>query len=231
MRLDVRIVVMAASMAGGLGAATAAPALAQGGDASATRQYVAANYALVRTARSHLPRAEAAPLAVLARVTRECPRAAAAAPQDPQSTELSNEVIGAMVLGAYHLDVPELRRFVSSVSQLRWSSSHLTAAVRAYARKLAVLADLAAPNVCADVRAWAASGFHTLPASTVRFDAVFMPAWVALGEVPGALRPFESPEERGPLVRSHALEVELTDGEARAVEKWGAIMNELELKP
>jgi len=230
MRPGIPTVAIVASMAAGLCAGPAAGA-ARASDASATKQYIAANYALVRIARSYLRHGEAAPLAVLARVTRECPRAAAASPQDPQSTELSNEVIGAMVIAAYHLDVPGLRRFVASVSQLRWSSSRLTAAVRAYAHKVNVLAGLAPPNLCADLRAWAASGFKALPASTLRFDAVFMPAWVALGELPGSLRAHETPEEKSVAARSYALEVELTDGEARAVESWGKIMNELELKP
>ncbi len=47
---------------------------------------------------------------------------------------------------------------------------------------------LSAPNVCAEVKAWAADGFHTLPASTVAFVAKFMPAWVALGYLPQSWR-------------------------------------------
>lgn len=209
------------------------PPLALGGssDVSATQSYVRANYALVRTARSYLRRAEAAPLEVLAQVRRDCPRAAAGSPQDPQSTELSNEVIGAMVLAAYHLDLPALRGFIAQVEPLRWSSARPRDAVRSYARKLTVLAALAPPNLCADVRAWAASGFKTLAPATVHFDALFMPAWVALGELPASLKPYERAEEKNVLARSDAIEVELTDGEARAVESWGKIMNELELEP
>jgi hypothetical protein len=207
------------------------PAALASGDATATSQYLAANYTLVRTARSYLRRAEAAPLKVLAQVTRECPRAAAGSPQDPQSTELSDEVIGAMVIAAYHLDVPGLRRFVSQTSRLHWSSKSATSAVRGYAAKLKALAGLAPPNLCADVRAWAASGYKTLPASTLRFDAIFLPAWVAIGLLPGPLKPFESSAQKSVLVRSNALEEELTEGEARAVESWGKIMNELELEP
>ncbi len=206
-------------------------AVAAATDASATREYIAANYSLVRTARSYLRRAEAAPLGVLAQVRRDCPLAAANSPQDPQSTELSDEVIGAMVISAYHLDVPGLRRFIAQVTRLHWSNGGLTRTVRGYAGKLKVLAGLAPPNLCADIRAWASSGYKTLPASTLRFDAVFMPAWVALGELPGSLKAYEGSAERSVLARSNALEEELTDGEARAVESWGKIMNELELEP
>ncbi len=209
------------------------PALASAAttNVTATSEYLAANYSLVRTARSYLRRAEAAPLTVLAQVTRDCPRAAAGSPQDPQSTEMSYEVIGAMVISAYHLDVPGLRSFIARVRRLHWSDPRAGGAVKAYAGKLEVLATLAPPNLCSDIRAWAASGFKTLAPSTVRFDAQFTPAWVALGELPGALRPYERTQENSVLARCNGLEVELTDGEARAVEKYSKIMNELEVEP
>jgi hypothetical protein len=195
-------------------------------DASATKAYLAANYALVRTSRSYLKRAEAAPLGVLAQVTRECPRGAAGSPEDPESTELSDEVIGAMVISAYHLDVGALRSFVGKVEHLRWSKT-----VRAYASEVGVLAGLAPPKLCADLATWAGSDFKTLPPGTVHFDAIFMPAWVKLGEVPPAMGAYENGEERGIVSRSSVLEGELVEGEARAVESWGKIMNELELEP
>jgi hypothetical protein len=221
-------IAMSATVALGVGPA-ATTALAS--DASATQRYIAANYTLVRTARSYLRRAEAAPLKVLAQVKRDCPLAAANSPQDPQSTQLSDEVIGAMVIAAYHLNVPALRRFTAAVMPLRWSDARLTSTLRGYARKLKVLAALAPPNICADIRAWVASGYKTLPPSTVHFDSLFLPAWVALGELPRSLRPYESAAEKSELASSNSLEVELTDGEARAVESWGKIMNELELQP
>ena len=208
----------------------AAPTLAAG-SAGSTREYIQADLALVQSARAHLAAAEAAPLKVLAQVRRECPRAAASSPQDPESTQVSNEVIGAMVLTAYHLDLPAIHAFVTRVQRLSWSSSALTGAVRSYAGKLRTLAALAPPPLCTDVRAWAADGFSSLPASTVRFDRVFMPAWVAVGELPGQLARFERPEDRPLLARAQAIEGELTEGEARAVENWGHIMNELEVEP
>jgi hypothetical protein len=212
-------------------AATMSVSTAAASDTGSTGEYLRANYALVRTARGFLRRAEAAPLKVLAQVTRDCPMAAAGSPQDGQSTELSDEVIGAMVLSAYHLDVPGLRRFVQRIRPLRWSNPRLTRAVRAYAGQLETLAGLAPPNLCADIASWAASGFHTLPPRTVSFVARFMPDWVALGLLPSGLSAYESGEQRTLARRCESLEVQLTDGEARAVESWGKIMNELVLNP
>ena len=206
-------------------------ALAAQADRASTSAYVQANLTLVLIARAHLAAAEAAPLHVLAQVTRECPLAAFASPQDPESTQLSNEVIGAMVLSAYHLDVPAIQRFIASAAHLRWSSASLTRAVHEYVSNLRVLVALAPPHLCADVRAWVAGGYTSLPAATVAFDRRFMAAWVAIGLLPGKLAASEGPRERGIARRASALEVELTDGEARAVESWGKIMNELGLEP
>ena len=58
------LALIATSLAGAL-AGGPSSAVAGASDASATKQYIAANYALVRTARSFLARAEAAPLVVL----------------------------------------------------------------------------------------------------------------------------------------------------------------------
>ncbi len=212
-------------------AAPSAGAAGSASDVAASAAYLQANYSLVHTARGLLRRAEAAPLKVLAQVTRDCPMAASGSPQNSQSTQLSDEVIGAMVLAAYHLNVPALRGFVATVRRLHWSDGRLTGAVRAYAAQVETLASLAPPNLCADIRAWAAGGYRTLPPTTTRFVARFMPAWVALGLLPPRLARYETPALKSLARRSDALEVQLTDGEARAVESWGKIMNELVLNP
>jgi hypothetical protein len=218
-------VVAAASLAIAPSAASAAA------NAAATRAYVQANYALVRVARSHLASAEAAPLRVLARVQRECPLAAAHSPQNADSTQMSNEVIGAMVIAAAQPNRRAIEAFVASVSRLSWSSGALTRAVRSYANDLRTLIGLAAPNLCGEVKAWAANDFQTLPASTVAFVAKFMPAWVAVGYLPAGLSRYESASAKSLAHRGEPLEEQLTEGEARAVAHYGEIMNALEIEP
>jgi hypothetical protein len=207
------------------------PAAASAGDSASAGAYMQADLALVLAAKAHLRAAEAAPLKVLARVRRECPGAAAGSPQDPESTQMSNEVIGAMVLSAYHLDVPAIERFVARTSRLAWSDSRLRRAVRTYAAHLRVLVRLPPPQLCADVRAWVAGNYTALPLATVRFDRQFMPAWVAVGMLPRGLEAQLSPQDRAAFSRAQALEAQITDAEARAVESWGRIMNELGLEP
>jgi hypothetical protein len=200
-------------------------------DAAATKAYIQANYRLVQAAASRIHPIEAALHGVLAHVRRECPLAAAHSPQDPESTQLSNEVIGAMVTAAVALDRPAGLGFVSAAGRLTWSNPALTHTVHAYVSKVKTLVALAPPKLCGDVQSWAASGFHTLPASTAVFAPSFMSAWVAPGELPTALAPYETAEERPMLRRTNHLEEELTELEAREVETWGQIMNALDLWP
>ncbi len=231
MGIRVPLVTLAALAVIGGFASSAAPAALASSNAASTQAYVQANYSLVQVARSHLTTSEGGPLQVLAQVRRECPSAGAGSPQDGESTQMSDEVIGAMVLSAAKPDLSAIRTFVRAAGALSWSSGALTSAVRSYVGHLRTILSLPTPNLCADVKAWAADGYRALPASTVTFVARFMPAWVALGYLPAQLARYESAAARTLVNRSAPLEEQLTEGEARAVEHWGAIMNTLVLWP
>jgi hypothetical protein len=208
-----------------------ASALAAQGDAAATRAYIQADYRLVRTGVSGIPRIEATLRKVLAGVRAECPMVAAGSPQNPQSTELSDEVIGAMVLSVVALDRPAGRAFVNAAGHLAWSDPTLTRTIQSYVGKVKVLVAMPQPKLCSDVKSWAATGFTTLPTSTLAFSPRFMSAWVALGELPAALARYETPEDRAQFARTHRLEEQFTDLEAREVETYSQIMNALGLSP
>ena len=210
-----------------LGAAVQASA----SDSSATSAYLRANYALVAAGHAHLGASKAGYKGVLAKVRRECPRGAEGSPQNPESTKLSNEVIGAMVLSAGQPDRPAVKRYINAVKGLRWSRGSITRAVQTYAANLSKLYGLSVPDLCADVKAWRASGYKTLASSTVSFVETFYPNWVALGLLPAGLASFENAQGRR-LARSAArFEYQLTNVEAQAVETWGDVMNALELWP
>jgi hypothetical protein len=208
----------------------AASALASPADLAATQSYIHDNYALVHAAAGNIQSSEAGLAGVLAQVRRECPRAAAGSPQDHDSEQLSDEVVGAIVVAGVHPNVPAIESFIGKSGHLRWSSRALTSKVQGYVGKLKSLASLAPPSLCADVAAWAAGGYQTLPASTVRFDAQYTPVWVALGELPGTLRSFERPEDHALVQATNRLENEITAYEARAVETYASILDALELK-
>jgi len=208
-----------------------ASASANAADVATTQTYVQANYAALRVVMSHLAASEAGPLHVLAQVRRECPGAGMGSPQDPESTQMSNEVIGAMVISAAQPDRQAIRTFVRAAGGLSWSNRGLTRAIRTYVGNWRTILGLPAPNLCGDVRAWTTGGFHTLPASTVAFVGRFMPAWVGAGYLPGQLSGYENAATRALANRSFPLEEKVAEAEARAVAHWGEIMDTLELWP
>jgi hypothetical protein len=226
---------MLARLTAVLGAAAAIAcvpaAAAHASDASVTESYLRANLALVTAGHNHLSSSIAGYRGVLTHVRSSCPHAAIRSPQNPESTQLSNEVIGAMVLSAGNPDRPAIATFLRAVRGMRWSSASVTHAVSSYASMLAALYKLSVPDLCGDVGKWAASGYTALPASTLSFVKVFYPNWVALGLLPPGIGRFESGSARGIARRAEGYERQLTDTEATAVETYGAIMDTLELNP
>jgi hypothetical protein len=208
-----------------------AGASAAGNNATATQSYVRANSALVHIARAHLAAEEAAPKSVLHRLSTECPNAALQSPQNELSEHLSNEIIGAIVIEAAKPDAGALHTFLKVVTPLHWASSSLNHTMSAYVRSLTTLTKLAVPDVCADIKAWAATNYQTLPPTTLKFDAAFLPNWVAIGYQPKALSSFESGSTKSLAGRAKPLEGQLQDAEARAVATWGEILNVVQLGP
>ncbi len=221
MRLDALLLVAAPALLALTGACATAQASAT--DVASTRAYLDANYKLLQAAATHATAAEARLREMLIQVRGECPNVAFESPQNQDSKELSNEVIGVMVLNVYHLDLPAVRRFMRASARLSWTDARLTHAVRRYVGKLGSLARISIPSVCADVRSWVMSSFQTLAPATTLFDAEFFPVWVGVGELPAALGPFERPDEGATIRRIDAIKSELADREARAVVWWGKI--------
>jgi len=211
----------------GVGSASASQ-----GDVAATRTYLEVNYGFVQLVASKIKPIEARLHEVQSQVARECPMAAIGSPEDAQSEQLSNEVIGTLVESAVPLLVhPAALRFLLVAGGLHWSDAGLTSAVHSYVAKLEKIAILGIPSLCTDVRAWAASGYRTLPASTLSFEPQFMSNWVSAGELPAGLTRYESASERPLLRRTHQLEDEIAELEAREAETWRMIMNDLVLLP
>src|SRR5689334_13810997 len=129
----VRRRVIATAIAALAATCAAAPTAAQAGNTSATSAYVRANYALVAAGKSHLGASIAAYKGVLATVRRDCPRGAEGSPQNADSTKLSNEIIGAMVLSAGKPDRPAVATYLKAVKRLSWSTGSITRAVKSYA--------------------------------------------------------------------------------------------------
>lgn len=147
-----------------------ASALASPRDVASTRAYVLANYALVRAAHTDLHVAESGISTLNTTLGQECPQIASEAPQNSQSQELSKEVAGALWSVVYHTDVNAVNAFVNTVTPLHWSKHKLTKIAKKYATSLTQLTQLPMPEICTDLRSWIASGFKTVPPSTVAFN-------------------------------------------------------------
>jgi hypothetical protein len=205
-------------------------ALARSGNAAATRTYIKANYTLVRTARANLATGEAAIKSLTQQITGECPGAALESPQNHDAEQLSDEVVGALEVAAYNPDQASIVAFAQAVGGLHWSNRRLTHMVGAYASKLEGFTKLAMPDVCGDVRAWAASGYKTLPATTVAFDKGFFATDFEAEEVSlRLLAPYESATEASLLHRTKQLEAPLAEAEAGAVSDYSQILDSLKL--
>lgn len=215
-------------------ALAAAPpvALASSGNAAATRAYIQANYALVRVARSNLAAARAAIKGLAGQLAGQCPLAAVGSPENYDSEQLSNEVVGALTVDAYHPDAAAMAAFAKAVKGLHWSNPKLNRAVRVYATQLKGLSTLGMPEVCGDVEAWAATGYRTLPASSVQFDKRYYAVDFEAEAVPlRLLAPYESASTASLLHRTKRLEAPLAEAEADAVADYTKILDALKLNP
>jgi hypothetical protein len=214
-----------------LALAGAPPAAHAGSEnAAATRAYVQANYAFVRAARSNLAAGNAALRSLVHQITGECPLAAAESPQNRDSEQLSDEVVGALTVVAYRPDAAAAGTFARAVGGLRWSSRALTRKVRTYAAQLVGLAKLAVPDVCADVKAWATGGYQSPPASTQEFNRRYDEVDIEAEEIPQRLlAPYESAAEVSLARRTQQLEAPIADAEADAVADYTQILDALKL--
>jgi hypothetical protein len=206
-------------------------ACAASADRAASEAYVRANYALVRAGQAKLASAEAALQGLLANIKRECPHVVAGSPQDEASEKLTWEIAAAMRVVAFHRVAGPIAAFARTVRTLHWSNAGLTRSVRDYARRLSAEAATTAPDFCADLRTWKASGYTKLPSGTLPFVNAFYPVQ-AIGMLPKRqLTPYLSGAQSAVLARTNQIEGQLSDFEANAVETWGKIMDAVELNP
>jgi hypothetical protein len=223
----------AASLAlAALAGATLAPASALGApaDASTTEAYLRANYALVVNGNGNIPRSEALLRGLRERLRRECGGIVIGSPQEENSNKLTWEAIGAMTIAGYQPGRRAIATFARAVAPLRWSNAALTRAVRSYARKLRTEVQTPPPDVCGDLRAWRASGYTSLPQSTLHFRATFYTVYVGIGFLPlHLLGPSLPASQSGVVRRTQQLELRIAEAEARAVETYGEIVDSLGL--
>jgi hypothetical protein len=211
-----------------LGAAPAA-AMATPRDVASTHAYIVANYAFVRASEAKVASTQTRILGLNKQLARECPHAGAGSLQSEEAQKLSYEVVGALWSISYGADSGPIHTFVRAVKPLRWSSGKLTSIEQRYTKSLLELASLPMPAICADVRAWSASGFRTVPAVTIAFDR--HAESIEGHSIPSRLlTPYAQPADRSTLERTTSIERKLEGTEVGAgFSDWDRLLETLGL--
>jgi hypothetical protein len=154
-------------IAGGICAlALSSPMIAVASDRAVVSTYVRAAASFAQAQAGLTGKSVAAMEAEGANIEHGCRSVLSGAPRDRQSQEIAEEITGAVLFSAAGPDHSAMLRFAHSISDLHWSDPRIARLVRAQADEERTIASLPLPDVCGDVRAWAASGYHTLSAQT-----------------------------------------------------------------
>jgi hypothetical protein len=182
------------------------------GDVAATHAYVQANYALNRAGVGLIKPVEANAQALNRKLARECLHAGAGSPVNELAQPMSYEVAAALWAVEYGTAARPIRTFVAAVGHLHWSNPRITRIAHDYATSLHDLSTLPVPNLCADVRAWTASGFTAIPANVAQLDKR-VEAIEGESIPPKLLAPFERGSDASVVARTRGLEHRLAEKE------------------
>jgi hypothetical protein len=151
--------------------APSSAAAASGQNVAAARNALTAGYTALSAVIRTWPKVEASLHSLNMRFARECPDVGVGSPQSEQEQHLSYEVAGALWATAYHADAPIIRKFISKVTGFPSSNTALNHRIYKFLNGLDEMMALKVPDICNDVRQWTASGYRTIPTSTLQFDA------------------------------------------------------------
>lgn len=202
---------------------------ASGQDVAAARNVLTAGYVALSEVIRTWPRMEASLHQLDSRFARECPNVGAGSPQDEMEQHFSSEVAGALWATAYHTDAGILRKFIHKVTGLTSDNPALNRRVYKFLNGLDEMVALPVPDLCADVRAWDASGFRTIPSSALQFDAHVEAINVAIPS-PRLADPYLVPSDRELVPKLEHLikrfeELEFTTGQRY----WNMVLETLGL--
>jgi hypothetical protein len=206
------------------------PALAASQEnVSSTHTVLEASVAALQSVVSTWPTMEARLHKLDQRFATECPDVGAGSPQSEEEQKLSYEVAGALWATAYNYDANIARKFIKQVNALRWSNPAITRRGHQFIKGLREMTSLQVPNICADVRSWTASGYQTIPSSTLQFDQHVEAIDVELPS-PKIVAAYVQPADRGLYAKVQRLinkfeELEFTTGQ----QYWDTLLGTLGL--
>lgn len=167
-------------------------ALASGvsaGDKAATDGYLNAGYAYAQATLATVRQSQTAVEGLAGKLGSECPGILKGAPPEPSSStpfarqvgeskredeqlgELEYELSRALNLTLEQPNDQALRAFAGATRSLHWSNPTLTRLVSTQATELERQVAGSIPDVCDDMKAWVASGYKTLAATTKELQA------------------------------------------------------------
>jgi hypothetical protein len=147
-----------------------APALASSQDVASTHAAIVAGYALARVAVATIPVAQSRIESFNRKLAMDCPNAGAGAPETEAAWPISHEVAVALWSIAYGSASGAIERFARAIEPLYWTNARLDRAVHSFAAALTRLATIGLPDLCGEVRAWAATGFTSVPRRVTELD-------------------------------------------------------------
>lgn len=206
---------------------------AESGDVAATNAYLAASYAYWRTVLGDVPATRAAVEGFAGTLRAECagvlkdasredfPESSTSFArsvgeskrEDEQLSELENELGGAFRSTVEASERAALLTFADTVRPLHWSNPILDQQVSAALANLEERLARPMPSVCADMKAWVASGYRTLPAATKALraeqEATAEHAFVRPApSIASLLAPYESASEKALIAKTKKLNKE-----------------------
>jgi hypothetical protein len=198
-------------------------------DVASTHAYLVAGYTVLHATVTKWGAVEASIRRLDRRFAGECPKVGEGSPQDEESQKMSYEVAGALWATGYHTDAGIVRRFVAAVKPLRWSNPALARAARRFTKGLLEMVALPVPDLCGDVRTWSASGFRSIPASTLSYDRHVEA--IDVKEIPRRLlRPYVQPSDRALAARDERLDTQFQNLETvHGFDDWDMLLETLAL--
>jgi len=198
-------------------------------DVASTHAYLVTDYAVLHATVSKWSAVEANIDKLDARFRAQCPHVGEGSPQSEEEQKLSLEVAGALWATGYHTNATVVHGFIKAVSRLTWSNPAITRAARRLTKALGEMTALAVPDLCGDVRAWAAGGYNAVPLSTDRY-AKHVEA-IEVKQIPHRLlSPFVQGADRSLAARDERLNTRFEELEFRhGQDQWNKLLEVLSL--
>jgi hypothetical protein len=213
-------------------AALPSQASASQSDVAATHAVIEAGYVVAKAGVASIPAVQAKIEALNTSLAQRCPRAGAGSGEDEATQPMAHEITSDLWAIAYGYNARPIATFVAKVKHLRWSNPRITRAVRHEAQSLHEMATLRQPNLCADVRAWAASGFAVIPPGVVTLDE--HAEGIQFEELPlrGLLAPYERGSDKRLVARIEAFLTKIEEEEfSLGQADWYQILGTLGMNP